>query len=118
MIRPSESHAGDVEAIRREARILTRDTGAGLAGLCEAVGDARVVLIGKATHGTREFYLLRAALTRMPVRKKGFNLVVVELTCRMLSAPTGMSPAGAWTGPRRCQDADIPFKAIKYIFSG
>ncbi|RYD29176.1 MAG: erythromycin esterase family protein [Verrucomicrobiaceae bacterium] len=66
------------EAIRREARLLDPETDAGLEELCDAVGDARVVLIGEATHGTHEFYALRAALTRMLITKKGFSIVAVE----------------------------------------
>jgi erythromycin esterase-like protein len=31
--------------------------------LLEGVGNARIVLLGKATHGTREFYRERAFLT-------------------------------------------------------
>ena len=34
------------------------------ASLLERIGDARVVLIGEATHGTSEFYALRAHITR------------------------------------------------------
>src|SRR3546814_18486829 len=41
-------------------------------------GDARVVLLGEATHGTSEFYLARAAITRRLVERHGFNVVAVE----------------------------------------
>ena len=41
-------------------------------------GDARVVLLGEATHGTSEFYRARAAITRHLVRHHGFNIVAVE----------------------------------------
>jgi protein-L-isoaspartate(D-aspartate) O-methyltransferase len=44
----------------------------------ERVGDARVVLLGEATHGTSEFYRMRAAITRELVARKGFNIVAVE----------------------------------------
>src|SRR5215210_9041727 len=46
-----------------------------LAGL---VGDARLVLLGEASHGTREFYELRAELTRRLVSERGFGAVAVE----------------------------------------
>jgi protein-L-isoaspartate(D-aspartate) O-methyltransferase len=49
-----------------------------LGGLLERIGDARVVLLGEATHGTSEFYRLRAAITRELVTKKGFGIVAVE----------------------------------------
>jgi erythromycin esterase-like protein len=42
------------------------------------IGDARTVLIGEATHGTREFYQARAALTRQLIADYGFAAVVVE----------------------------------------
>ncbi|MFN4230322.1 erythromycin esterase family protein [Parvibaculum sp.] len=41
-------------------------------------GDAKVVLLGEATHGTAEFYEARAAITRQLVRHHGFNIVAVE----------------------------------------
>jgi erythromycin esterase-like protein len=46
-----------------------------LAGL---VGDARLVLLGEATHGTHEFYALRADLTRRLVAEHGFRAVAAE----------------------------------------
>ncbi|MDB6132244.1 MAG: hypothetical protein JWM59_487 [Verrucomicrobiales bacterium] len=66
------------KVIRQEARLLNPETDAGLEELCSAVGDARLVLIGEATHGTHEFYALRAALTRMLIGRKGFSIVAVE----------------------------------------
>jgi erythromycin esterase-like protein len=41
-------------------------------------GDARVVLLGEATHGTSEFYRARAAITRRLVTRHGFGIVAVE----------------------------------------
>lgn len=41
-------------------------------------GDARIVLLGEATHGTSEFYAARAAITRHLIVHHGFNLVAVE----------------------------------------
>jgi protein-L-isoaspartate(D-aspartate) O-methyltransferase len=42
------------------------------------VGDARVVLLGEATHGTSQFYELRDRMTRALVHDKGFSVVAVE----------------------------------------
>ena len=42
------------------------------------VGDARVVLLGESTHGTREFYELRAEITERLVAERGFRGVAVE----------------------------------------
>ena len=41
-------------------------------------GDARVVLLGEASHGTSEFYRARAAITRRLIERHGFNIVAVE----------------------------------------
>ena len=41
-------------------------------------GDADVVLLGEATHGTSEFYRARAAITRRLIEKHGFTVVAVE----------------------------------------
>src|SRR5690606_19494345 len=41
-------------------------------------GDARVVLIGEASHGTSEFYQARAAISRRLVEHHGFSIVAVE----------------------------------------
>jgi erythromycin esterase-like protein len=40
--------------------------------------DAKVVLLGEATHGTAEFYRARAAITRRLVERHGFTIVAVE----------------------------------------
>jgi protein-L-isoaspartate(D-aspartate) O-methyltransferase len=46
--------------------------------LLERIGDAQVVLIGEATHGTSEFYALRAHITKALVRSRGFTIVAAE----------------------------------------
>jgi erythromycin esterase-like protein len=46
--------------------------------LLDLIGDARLVLIGEATHGTDEFYAVRAELTKALIRSKQFNLVSAE----------------------------------------
>lgn len=44
----------------------------------DRVGDAAVVLLGEASHGTAEFYRMRDVLTRALVTRKGFGAVAVE----------------------------------------
>lgn len=51
---------------------------ADLTGLLARIGDARVVLIGEATHGTSEFYRMRERITRRLILEKGFNIVGIE----------------------------------------
>jgi erythromycin esterase-like protein len=66
-----------VESIRRAARPLTGAL-SDYDALLDRVGDARVVLIGEASHGTHEFYRERACLTQRLIEEKGFGAVVVE----------------------------------------
>ncbi|HLF30590.1 MAG TPA: protein-L-isoaspartate(D-aspartate) O-methyltransferase [Xanthomonadales bacterium] len=49
-----------------------------LSGLMERIGDARLVLLGEATHGTAEFYDMRARISRELIQQKGFNFIAVE----------------------------------------
>src|SRR5665647_2444146 len=51
---------------------------ANLDPLLNRVGSARIVLLGEATHGTSEFYRMRARVTRELIAKKGFRFVAVE----------------------------------------
>ncbi len=46
--------------------------------LLHRIGDARLVLIGEATHGTSEFYRMRAKITRELIARHGFDFVAVE----------------------------------------
>lgn len=46
--------------------------------LIEAIGDARVVMLGEATHGTSEFYSMRAAISERLIAEHGFCAVALE----------------------------------------
>lgn len=46
--------------------------------LADLVGGARLVLLGESTHGTHEFYALRAELTRRLIADHGFGAVAIE----------------------------------------
>jgi protein-L-isoaspartate(D-aspartate) O-methyltransferase len=50
----------------------------GFHALLQRIGDAHVVLIGEASHGTSEFYRLRAAITKRLIEDKGFRIVAAE----------------------------------------
>jgi protein-L-isoaspartate(D-aspartate) O-methyltransferase len=52
--------------------------GVDLAPLLDRIGDANVVLIGEATHGTSEFYQLRERISRELIEKRGFSFVAIE----------------------------------------
>ncbi|MDB4954655.1 MAG: erythromycin esterase [Myxococcales bacterium] len=64
------------EAIIEIARPIQGE--AELDEIVEMVAQKRLVLLGEATHGTHEFYDLRAALTRRLISKHGFAGVAVE----------------------------------------
>src|SRR4030095_239473 len=44
----------------------------------DLVGDAEFALLGEASHGTHEFYAMRAAITRRLIVENGFCAVVIE----------------------------------------
>ena len=46
--------------------------------LFDRFGDARVVLLGEASHGASETYRARAAITRWLVETRGFNVIALE----------------------------------------
>ena len=46
--------------------------------IVEAIGDAQIVMIGEASHGTSEFYTIRAELSKKLIEQKGFQLIAVE----------------------------------------
>src|SRR5688500_20411294 len=64
-------------AIREAARPVTGEA-KDYDPLLELIGDARVVLLGEASHGTHEFYRERARITRRLIEEKGFLAVAVE----------------------------------------
>lgn len=51
---------------------------ADLDALIERAGEARIVLLGEASHGTSEFYRMRDLITRRLIAEKGFDIVAVE----------------------------------------
>ncbi|ASL27106.1 erythromycin esterase family protein [Azotobacter chroococcum] len=67
-----------VELLGRHAISLPALDSEAFASLFDRYGDARVVLIGEASHGTSEFYRTRAAITRRLIERHGFNIVAVE----------------------------------------
>ena len=46
--------------------------------LLDLVGDAQLVLLGEASHGTHDFYDQRAEITRRLITEKGFSAVAAE----------------------------------------
>jgi erythromycin esterase-like protein len=72
----TELHAV-IEVVRRHAVPLDLETAA--ERLLDAIDpNASLVLIGEATHGSHEFYRIRADLTRALIQCRGFVVVAVE----------------------------------------
>lgn len=69
-------HASTVDAVRREAIALRRVED--LDPLVRRVGEARIVLLGEASHGTSDFYRWRVELTKRLITELGFAFVAVE----------------------------------------
>ena len=46
--------------------------------LLRRIGDARIVLLGEATHGTSEFYRMRERISRELIERKGFTFIAIE----------------------------------------
>jgi erythromycin esterase-like protein len=46
--------------------------------MLDRFGDARVVLLGEASHGTSEFYRARAEISQRLIERHGFSIVAVE----------------------------------------
>lgn len=60
------------------AEAFTDVKSADLGPLLDRIGDARVVLIGEATHGTSEFYTMRQRITQELIQRRGFDIVAAE----------------------------------------
>jgi erythromycin esterase-like protein/predicted phosphoribosyltransferase len=67
----------EVAVIRADAIPVEEGTPADQV-LFDLVGDAQLVLIGEASHGTSEFYAARAQMTRRLIEDRGFGAVAAE----------------------------------------
>jgi erythromycin esterase-like protein len=66
-----------LKAVRAAAHPLT-GTPHDFAPLLARIGDAEYVLLGEASHGTHEFYRIRAEITKRLIVEQGFNAIAVE----------------------------------------
>jgi erythromycin esterase-like protein len=66
------------DLIRRSAEPLPEIDDPAFGAMFDRFGDARVVLLGEASHGTSEFYRSRAAISKRLIERHGFNIVAVE----------------------------------------
>jgi len=65
-------------AAAREARYPIADSRPDFDPILDRIGSARLVMIGEASHGTHQFYTLRAAITKKLIEARGFTAVAVE----------------------------------------
>jgi protein-L-isoaspartate(D-aspartate) O-methyltransferase len=75
---PAARNASLARLVAECAEPIARIEDAALDELLERIGDARVVLLGEATHGTSEFYRMRTRITQELVLRRGFRAVAVE----------------------------------------
>jgi erythromycin esterase-like protein len=68
--------AGLVDGLKRIAKPL--ESASDLDPLMDAIGDARYVLLGEASHGTSEFYTWRTAISKRLIEERGFSFIAVE----------------------------------------
>lgn len=76
--RQDRSKTSVPDLIREVAEPFTSIRTANLQPLLDRIGEARLVLIGEASHGTSEFYRMRAEITKALIEQKGFDFVAVE----------------------------------------
>ena len=67
-----------LELLHKHAEPLPQPHEADLGARFDRFGDAQIVLLGEATHGTAEFYQARAAITQHLIEHHGFRIVAVE----------------------------------------
>jgi erythromycin esterase len=61
-----------------EEKSLPLESTSDLDPLIQKIGDARIVMLGEASHGTHDFYTWRAQITKRLIKEKGFNFIAVE----------------------------------------
>lgn len=64
------------QLIREKAEEFTGPSD--IINLIEWIDDERLILMGEASHGTSEFYVKRAALSKELIQRRGFNFIAVE----------------------------------------
>lgn len=67
-----------IDAIDDYAEPFESIASADLDRFLERVGDARIVVLGESTHGSREFYQMRARISQALIEQKGFDIIALE----------------------------------------
>ena len=77
-IKDAEEEVSLPELIYQSSEHFAHITDVNLDNLLDRIGDSRIVLLGEASHGTAEFYDMRARITQELIEKKGFTVVAAE----------------------------------------
>src|SRR5438034_5802126 len=67
----------DAEFVRELAQPLDGESN-DYDALLELIGNARIVLLGEASHGTHEFYFARAEISKRLIAEKNFTVLAIE----------------------------------------
>lgn len=80
MARQSPHNPKDPEDIVSEIRRHSHPchSPADLQPLFDRIGDARIVMLGEASHGTHEYYTMRTQISKRLIEEKGFSFIAVE----------------------------------------
>ncbi len=69
----------EAEAISRiHSKSHSVETVADLDPLMKCIGDAKIVMLGEASHGTHEYYTWRTLISQRLIVEKGFKFIAVE----------------------------------------
>lgn len=73
-----DSYAKFIATLNAEILPFSLTSPASYQELLNQIGNARLVLMGEATHGTKEFYQARIELTKYLIQESGFHAVAIE----------------------------------------
>ncbi|WP_434610755.1 erythromycin esterase family protein [Pseudomonas sp. D2-30] len=73
-----EPRSDIADILRHHAEPLPAEDSPAFGEMFDRFADAKVLLIGEASHGTHDFYRTRAAITRHMIEHHGFGIVAVE----------------------------------------
>ena len=71
-----EQQKAMITSIRERAHPVTNISQLDI--LMDRIGDAQIVMLGEASHGTQEYYTWRSHITERLVKEKGFHFICVE----------------------------------------
>lgn len=73
---PTLNEQEAIQIISKQSHPLTN--AADLNRLLSRIGDAHIVMLGEASHGTHEYYTWRSIISQRLIQEKGFSFVAVE----------------------------------------